>query len=247
MNPNPVTGSRIRLLRNERGETQKEMAIHFSDFMGRPTTLSEMAISCWESGRKMPPVDTFMWLQRYFGVSLDYLAGLTDDRDIGGNSKVAKGKDIKKGMEIPLREMSQHDGEPVYVVFPPSTQKNQWGIVDYPNRVIWLANSKLSITEKCKYYLYTVPEEVTIRSLAHHLINMNDLLKKERVWIESLSPDPYIKGQMTGWYKHNPTKEYLVNEIGQTLSYEGLGVTYNAIEFKSTKKRYAKDDSKKEG
>jgi len=196
-----------------------------------------MTVSNWESGRKLPPFDTMLWLREYFGVSLDYLAGVTDAKYIGEAPKRAdtEAETLKKGIEIPLVELQKHDGEPVFVVFP-STYKNQWGIIDYSKHMIVFTDFNLTINEKCQYFSYVVPEEITIRSLANHLLNLKDVMAKDQVWIESLSPDPYMRGQITGWYHHNPDKTFLMNDKGYTLSYEGLGVTYNAKEFKTSRK-----------
>lgn len=236
MNPNPVTASRIKQLRKERGESQGQFAEKLSTLMDKSQPISVMTVSCWESGRKQPPFATMLWLQKYFGCSLDYLAGLSDVRTIDGVKAVDNLSDIRKGIEISELDLQSKDGEPVYVVFP-STYQNQWGIVDYSNKAIVFTDFTLAINSKCKYFTYVVPEEITIRSLAHHLLNLGDMMTKERVWIESLSPDPFIRGRVTGWYKHSPDKEFLINDLGYTLSYDGLGITYNAKEFKSTREK----------
>lgn len=244
MKPNPITGSRIKQLRTERGETQEEFGKHFGEFCGKSAPISVMTISNWETARKQPPFDTLLWLQRYYGVSLDYIAGLSDTKYIGKEPTgiTTETDSLRKGIEIPLVDLKSHDGEPVYVVFP-STYQNQWGIIDYPNNLIVFRTFNLTINPKCQYFSYVVPEEITIRSLATHLLNYKDMMDKDVVWIESLSPDPFIKGRITGWYHHSPDKEFLINDMGLTLSYEGLGITYNAKEFKSTRKAKAPDKS----
>ena len=54
----------------------------------------------------------------------------------------------------------------------------------------------------------------------------------EDVFIESISLDPYLRGQVTGWYHHTPEKTCLINDRGLTLSYEGLDVYFRALGIK---------------
>lgn len=243
MNPNPITASRIKMLRIERGESQQQFAENFSEFMGRATVISVMTVSCWESGRKLPPFDTMLWIQKYYGCSLDYLAGISNVREVDGDIEKAKSEnekspqaDIRTNIEIPFRDLSEYDGQPVYVEFPTNQYRDRWGIVNFANKTIRFADLDMEINSKCRYFEYITPEAVTIRSLAHHQLNLKDVMLLDRVWIESLSRDPVVKGEITGWYKHSPDKTFLYNEKGFTLSYEGLGVGYNAINFKSTRK-----------
>ena len=238
MNPNKITASRIKSLRIERGESQQEFCDGLGKLMGKPA-MAPMTVSNWETGRKFPPFDTMLWIQRYYGVSLDYLAGLSDDKTIGASSSGSGSENLTNpecGTEIPYRDLAKHDGDPVFVTFPASSNRSQWGIVDFSNKRIIFATFNAPIDPNCRYDTYIVPEAVTIQCLASHLLNLKDIMNMDHVFIESLSPDPFIRGKISGWYKHNPDHTFLMNDSGYTLSYEGLGINYNAIEFKSTRK-----------
>ena len=65
---------RLKALRKEFGLKQTEMA---SD-MG----LSERGYRVYEQGRGYPDVPRLYQLAEYFGVSIDYLLGRTDKRDV---------------------------------------------------------------------------------------------------------------------------------------------------------------------
>lgn len=65
---------RLKSIRIERNLTQKQIA----DALG----LSTMAIQNYENNRRKPTYDVFIALGKYLGVSLDYLAGLTDNPKI---------------------------------------------------------------------------------------------------------------------------------------------------------------------
>lgn len=234
MNPNPVTASRLKQLREKKNLNQEEFCNAFSEFMGRATVLSVMTVSNWETGRKLPPADTVIWIARFYGVSTDYIFGLTDE---GGEISTSKTASLSATIEVPFNELSKHDGEALYVKFPDGRYQNQMALLDYPNRQLVMLKFKMGLTEKCHYFVTVPPEELTIRNQINHLLNLKDVMKMDRVYIESLSPDPYLKGQITGWYKNDVTGKFLINEQGRTLSYEGLGITYNAVDFKSPVKK----------
>lgn len=67
-----VIGSRIKFLRARDGLTQRELAskLHIGN-----STLSQ-----YENGDRVPSIDMQRKFAQHFGVSLDFLAGLTDDQ-----------------------------------------------------------------------------------------------------------------------------------------------------------------------
>jgi len=62
---------RLRELRNERGMSVVGLA--------NAIDLRHGAVSFWEQGKRIPSADSIFRLARFFGVSADYLLGLTDD------------------------------------------------------------------------------------------------------------------------------------------------------------------------
>ena len=63
--------ARLRQIRKERGLTQKQLAIEVG--------ASERGIQSYEIGEREPAYGAFLTLADYFNVSLDYLAGRSDD------------------------------------------------------------------------------------------------------------------------------------------------------------------------
>ena len=61
---------RIKYLREEKGISQEKLA----DQLG----VSHGIISFWETGKREPKLSNLILLAEYFGVSIDYLAGLED-------------------------------------------------------------------------------------------------------------------------------------------------------------------------
>lgn len=63
---------RLRELRKERRETQLQVALDVG--------ITEHQYQRFEAGKQKPGFDNFCALADHFGVSLDYLAGRTDQR-----------------------------------------------------------------------------------------------------------------------------------------------------------------------
>ena len=63
---------RLKELRLEAGLTQKQLSI---ELQGK---IDQSSIARWELGGRMPLLDAVAILAIYFGVSIDYLAGLED-------------------------------------------------------------------------------------------------------------------------------------------------------------------------
>lgn len=61
---------KIKDLREEKGISQEKLA----DQLG----ISHGIISFWENGKREPKLSNLILLAQYFGVSIDYLAGLED-------------------------------------------------------------------------------------------------------------------------------------------------------------------------
>ena len=61
---------RLKEMRIEKKLSQKELAEALS--------VSQRSISSWETGFRQPDFETLEKIAKYFGVSADYLLGLTD-------------------------------------------------------------------------------------------------------------------------------------------------------------------------
>ncbi|MGN1201536.1 MAG: helix-turn-helix transcriptional regulator [Candidatus Caccovivens sp.] len=61
---------RLKELRTEEGLSQAQLA--------KMVGVSHVAITYWETNKRVPNLDAVIALAKYFGVSLDYIAGLED-------------------------------------------------------------------------------------------------------------------------------------------------------------------------
>ena len=67
-----MIGNRLYLLRKAAGLSQAEL--------GDMLSVSHHTISAYEKEKSDPSDATKVWLARFFGVSVDYLMGLSDER-----------------------------------------------------------------------------------------------------------------------------------------------------------------------
>ena len=65
--------NRIRSLRLERNYTQK--------YVGQKLGVSEVSVRCWENGTKAPSLKAIVSLSSLFGVSADYLLGISGSHE----------------------------------------------------------------------------------------------------------------------------------------------------------------------
>lgn len=237
MKPNPITASRLKQLREARNLSQETFAKQFSEFCYRDTVYSTMTLSNWETGRKLPTTEGIIALARFYGTSTDYLLGLSNDE--GSTSTDSKVVSMVQKNEIAYNQLHKYDKQALYVKFPNEAQQSQFGIVDFAKKQIQFLNFKMQLTEAVRYFVCIPPEDLTIRNQMSHLLNLKDVMASDQVYIQSLSPDPYVQGVVSGWYSNDPSGKFLINDIGRTLSYEGLGITYNAINYKVPSKKVA--------
>lgn len=74
MEPKDFFASRIKKLRTAIGLSQRALVAELG--------VSQQAYQCYETGRKTPSLDVLLRIARFFGVSLDYLLGLSDDQHL---------------------------------------------------------------------------------------------------------------------------------------------------------------------
>lgn len=72
-------GERLRDLRKERDLRQSELGEELGEFIGIGR-ISPSAIGSYERNEREPAYDHLIGMARYFGVSVDYLLGATDER-----------------------------------------------------------------------------------------------------------------------------------------------------------------------
>ncbi len=86
-----VVKNRLKILREERGIIQKDLAEIFN--------LTRATIASYETGKSMPSIDVVLKYADYFDCSTDYILGRTDDRNLSytkdGEIEILHDKDLE--------------------------------------------------------------------------------------------------------------------------------------------------------
>ena len=67
-----IFAKRLKELRKEKGLSQRELVIELKNKIPQPS------IAMWELDKREPSLESVVILAKFFNVSLDYLAGLTE-------------------------------------------------------------------------------------------------------------------------------------------------------------------------
>jgi transcriptional regulator with XRE-family HTH domain len=73
-------GKRFKLMRIQKELTQEELVLDFNKKYGYDYTAS--TISLYENNKRIPEIEALSKFADYFGVSIDFLLGKTDNKDI---------------------------------------------------------------------------------------------------------------------------------------------------------------------
>ncbi|MGL5651263.1 MAG: helix-turn-helix domain-containing protein [Paraclostridium sp.] len=77
---NEIFGKRFKQLRHELELNQQDLVTDFNNKYNYNFT--RVAVSQYENGKRIPEIDALTSFAEYFGVSVDYLLGRTDERNI---------------------------------------------------------------------------------------------------------------------------------------------------------------------
>lgn len=226
LNPD-IIAKRITLLRNERNLSQEQLASMLSELTTREKPYSTQLISSWESGRRPPTEKMITLLSHFFGVTEEYIRGVSDNPDTTESAK-----DSNAGIEVELSELGNFDGRPVFVAFKNLSHKDQFAIVNTSRKVLIMRDGMLPYANPDIRAIYaSEPDYAYFMSKGgHYPLDMNTLLnnKNNLFFVEMISSDPVVQGQYNGWYRRNSNNTALINSIGLVLPFDGLGISYNA-------------------
>lgn len=226
---NTLIGHRLASLRKEKGLTQSKFGEQFSAFCNKKNTYLVPTISSWEQNHRLPPIEVLILLAQYYNVSLDYLAGLTNEKNESKKEVLANTKTRALvnhlGSPINESEMIKYNGMPVYVVFSDNEHLSQWGILNSQTDEVVCRDYIVSISDNVVCYPYAPINPVNTR-----ISSYQQLLHTPYVWIEMKSTDPWVSAQYNGRYHHNENHSCLINMHNNlTLNYEGLDIGYWAF------------------
>jgi transcriptional regulator with XRE-family HTH domain len=221
-------GQRLAQLRLEKGLTQGQFCDRFTEFTGCENKLTNSSVSSWEQNRRTPTIETLINLASFYGVSCDYLFGITDERNAtGGREKQGNVREIMSHADTPLKhsDLPNYNGMPVFIKFKNNTHLNQWGILDCSKKRVICKDFAVSLTIHIECYPYAIQEPVRTQ-----ITSYQKLIATEYVWIKMQTSDSEICGLYNGRYKHNENRTALVKlDNGLMLPYSGLDIAFWAF------------------
>lgn len=224
-------GSRLALLRKEKGLTQGDFCAEFSQFCGYKKAILIPSVSSWEQNHRLPAMETIVQLALFFGVSTDYLFGITEDRNgSNGNEKRLKTSAERACLsDCPIKraDYPRYNHQPVYVRFKSHSHLDQWGILMYEDKKIVCGSFTVSLALDVDCY-----SMAPLSPVRTQITSLQQLIDTQNVWVEMKCKDPEVSALYTGRYTHHPdnTARCLIkSDNGLPLPYSGLDVYYWAF------------------
>lgn len=200
-----MVSNRFRECREKAGLTTAEL--------GRLMGVSQAAVSQWDTGKKFPASDTLCKLADLYCVSVDYLVG---------RETADPGLPIEKEI-IPIEMPPFIHGKPVW------DETRGWGIVNAAlDYVIFMDGSKIILAEAMNLRAMT-PAFSMGYSPTTKPISYEDLSKYKSLWIQPISPDSFLREELTGWYETHDF--YVENQYGTRFLFDTYGSKWLAFEM----------------
>ena len=176
--------------------------------------VTQAAVSQWDSGKKVPGIETVSRLADLYGVTVDYLLGRVN---VPGNIVIPTER-------LDTSTLPILHGKPVW------DPKYGWGIVNaIQKNVVLMEGQKIPFEELNG--LRVLPSSFTVgyhpygSPVAHE-----DLKKYTQLWIEPILPDSFSRDGLRGWYKIYSF--YVENEYGVRFMFDTYGSKWLAFEQK---------------
>ena len=196
---------RFRECREKAGLTTAELAKRIG--------VSQAAVSQWDTGKKFPSSETLCRLADLYGVSIDYLVG---------REAADPGMPVNAGI-ISTETLPFMHGKPVW------DETRGWGVVNAAlDYVIFMDGTKVVLAEAMNLRAMT-PAYSMGYSPTTKPISYGDLKKYESLWIQPISPDSFLREELSGWYQVKSF--YVENEYGTRFLFDTYGTKWLAFEF----------------
>ena len=176
--------------------------------------VTQAAVSQWDSGKKVPGIETVSRLADLYGVTVDYLLGRVN---VPGNIVIPTER-------LDTSTLPILHGKPVW------DPKYGWGIVNaIQKNVVLMEGQKIPFEELNG--LRVLPSSFTVGYHPYGSpVTHEDLVKHTQLWIEPILPDSFSRDELRGWYKIHAF--YAENEYGTRFLFDTYGSKWLAFEQK---------------
>lgn len=231
LKPNIIGGS-IRTLRKERNMTQAELAKAIQLMLDSPEELSNLSISAYENGVRIPPLTTMIAISQILGSTLDYMCGLKTkiSESVARTENGEESPFYDAQIEISGSELKKFDRQAVYAMFTRSDIESRWCILDYEGQRLLCAEAELPLDSSVRLFRVKPVGDEKVTSYNYVPLTAPQVMEYEILWVESIASDAVVRGRYTGYYRHNENRTGLINvDNGLFLEYKGVGVYYMAF------------------
>lgn len=173
--------------------------------------ISQPTLSAWEAGRKSPSINHLEKMSELYGVSTDYLLGLTDELypNTSNNSILSE------------KQLSIMNGQPIY------SEKYGWCLVHKSSNILILSTGE-QLPLMAAGALYSLPYAFSHSPMPAEMpLPRSDVKRYSEVWVEPISSDPDLRMELRGWYKVKD--RWVENEFGNRFyldSYENKWIAF---------------------
>ena len=200
------SANRIAQARLDAGLTTSELA--------EKMDVDKTTVSNWESGRRQLALDRLIQLAEVLSVSVTFLLGLDE--------------------QVSLLEPINLTSLPVLHRTPVWIRSRGWALVNSVKGVFVFADKTDVLFTEIQEPVYMVAPafSLSMRGIGNPL-EIDQIILYKRVWVEPISTDPELAGELRGWYNHSK-HHFVENEYGQRFYFDTYGAKWLA--YKSYKK-----------
>lgn len=177
----------------------------------RELGVTQPALSSWESERKAPSIDSLIRMAKLYGVTTDFLLGLSKDAD--------PRRDWLEPIDASLIPILHET--PVY------SPSRGWALVDAVNQELHFANGDhITVSNAGELYIM-VPTLVQPLFPNGPALTKDRLIHYDEVWVEPISADHTLRQELRGWYRVKA--HYVENTVGQRFYFDFYGAKWLAF------------------
>ena len=171
----------------------------------------QTTLTNWELGKRQITPDKLLQLAEILEFTTDYLLGKDSEQ-------------VKLAIPVDKKSLLVLHGQPVW------TSSHGWMLVNIVEKAFVLYDLSLIPFDKIREPVYLIPPamSVSLRG-AGKPMDMDSVLNCERIWVEPVSSDLKLSGELRGWYSVYE-RRLAQNEFGNRFYMDTYGVKWIAFE-----------------
>lgn len=172
--------------------------------------VSQPTLSAWEGERKSPSIDALEKISELYGVSTDFLLGLSEAEYSPTPSQ-----------PLSLEQLHLMNGKPVW------SSAHGWMLVDSTCRHLILSDGSIQTFSDAGDLLIAPTLFSELFAFSEQPVLKDALLCQTQIWLEPISPDSDYRNELRGWYRIKGS--YAENEYGNRFHLDTYGAKWLAF------------------